>query len=201
MSDDVRQQDAVDPVSIQFLEAEVDVSNVEAARHYLFTPSRTRQGYENIKYAKARVTLEQQARVYEPIGKMEMTREVRHFPSIGATNGRLLLRMGYIYQEPPPSSSFQSALPGVGRGAKPQPQARLLPSLSVRCPVPPHARLLPPLPAPYPVPPRFTKDRLPTAVVLLSRVPPPPPDLDDDDILEMEQLALDDNDGDNYWWD
>jgi len=42
--DDVRRKDAVDPVSIQFLETEIDVSNVEAARHYLFTPPHTRQG-------------------------------------------------------------------------------------------------------------------------------------------------------------
>jgi len=104
--DDVRQQDKVDSVSVQFLETEVDVSNVDAARHYLFTPPRTRQGRENMPYTRARVTLEEQARVFEePIGKMEMMRDVRHFLSIGATNGRLLLHMGYIYQEPPSSTS------------------------------------------------------------------------------------------------
>jgi len=128
-----------------------------------------------------------------------MTREVQHFPSIGATNGRLLLHMGYIYQEPPSSSSFQSALPGVGQGAKPQPQTcRLLPSLFIPCSIPPNARLLPPLPAPYPLPLRFTKNKLPTAAVLPWKIPPPPPDLDDNDLLQMEQLAVDDNDGDNF---
>ena len=209
--DDVRQQEKVDSVSVQFLETEVDVSNVDAARHYLFTPPRTPQGRENMPYTRARVTLEEQARVFEePLGKMEMARDVRHFPSIGATNGRLLLHMGFIYQEPPSSTSSQSSLPGVGRGARPKTQhaRRQLPSLSVRCSIPPNALLLPPFPPPYPLPnplpPRFSKDKLPTAAVVPSRVVPPPPrppDLDDDDLLEMEQFAVDDNDGANFWWD
>jgi len=174
---------------------EVDVSNLEVAIQYLLPPPRTRRGargcsYEIVKradnanYAKARAVLQQQAWVQEPTGKMEMPWEVQHLSSVGVTNGRLLLEMGYIYlTEPPPPPSFQSVLPGIGRGAK------LL------------ALLLPPLPPPYPVPPRVTKDQLPTAVVLPSMIPPPTPDLDYDDILQLEQLALDDNDWANYWWD
>jgi len=65
----------------------------------------------------------------------------------------------------------------------------------------------PPPPPPRPDPSRVSKDKdhLPTAIVQPQRIQPPPRESDDDDdlLLQLEQLALDDEELDlaNLWWD
>jgi len=193
---------------IWHIEVEVDTLNSNAARHFLpRIPGQARGLRRAVGHDHPRAVLERSAR-QQAMATPHTTQEVRHLPSIGSTNGRLILDISrscyrmcthfscddltkFAVPPPPPHPSSLLAPPAIGRGA------RLLSLLQYP----------PPPPPPRPDPSRVSKDKdhLPTAIVQPQRIQPPPRESDDDDdlLLQLEQLALDDEELDlaNLWWD